>query len=163
MRQRDRRGTRRHPINEGVLIVILVCRPEPEACALKGGNASLLFGRRHHPANKLCKRRASRCRPHTPSRPRPLQQGQSSDGRRTAFVQLVVDRMRARSDSAPHHPLTKTAAIRVRGSSMRRRPCRRWHQARRVASINCLLDLQLPADCFPPFLSRSRTRRFGPP
>ena len=101
------------------------------------------FGRRHPRANKLCKRQASRCRPHTPSRRRYLQQGPSSDPRRTAFVPFCRRRMRAGSAQAPCHPPMRTAAIRVRRSSMHRRPGTRWHQALWAVSINWSLDLQL--------------------
>ena len=108
------------------------------------------FGRRHPRANKLCKRQASRYRPHTPSRRRRPQQGPSSDRRRTAFAPLCRRRMRAGSAQAPCHPPMRTAAIRVRRSSMHRRSGTRWHQARRVASINRSLDLELHCGLFSP-------------
>ena len=102
------------------------------------------------PGEQLCKRQVSRRRPHTPSRRRRPQQGPSSDRRHTAFVPDCHQRTHAGSAQAPCHPPMRTAAIRVRRSSMHRRSGTRWHQGLWAVSINWSLDLQLHCGLFSP-------------
>ena len=160
------RGFCRDPLHRCPILALRVSRLQcsdpsgyPRASGLVAGTSCLpgfhqrLKRRRairqaSSPANKLCKRQASRYRPHTPSRRRRPQQGPSSDRRRTAFVPVCRRRTRAVSAPAPCHPPMRTAAIRVRRSSMHRRSGTRWRQALWAVSRNRSLDLQLHCGLF---------------
>jgi hypothetical protein len=112
-------------------------------------SAVVPFGRRHPRANKLANVRP-RTVDRTRSRRRRPQQGPSSDRHRSAFVPDCHRRTRAGSAQAPCHPPMRTAAIRVRRSSMHRRSGTRWRQALWAVSINRSLDLQLHCGLFSP-------------
>ncbi len=95
--------------------------------SLRDRSALEPFGRQDHRANKLCKRRASRCRSRMPSRHRRLLVALHSDCRHIA---CGLDRDLRKCEGFARdrrHFLTKTAAIPAKtNSTHRRRGMKRW-------------------------------------
>ena len=135
------------------------CRRRSRAHLVQDRSASAPFDRRRLLADKLCKRQVSRRRSSTPSKHRPLPQAPGSDRCRTAFAPACHRPTRMGSNRAPPPLPMRSAAIRMKRSSMLRKPGKQRRQAGQRALAGLSLDRDLHRG-LGPCCSRSVNGRF---